>query len=106
MKYCGNIGFANTVEKSPGKWVEEITEHPYYGDILRKSSRIDDSGYINEDINYSIEISIVADQYARNNIYQMRYAVIDGIKWKINNVDPTSPPRLLLSIGGVYNDGV
>ena len=106
MKYCGHIGFADTVEKSPGTWVEDIVEHPYYGDIVRKASRVDDSGYINEDINYSIEISIVADQYARNNIYQMRYALIDGVKWKINNVDPTAYPRLQLSIGGIYNDGV
>lgn len=104
MKYCGNIGFAETIETSPGKWVEQTIEHTYYGDYIRKYRRLDDSGYINNDVTFGAELSILADQYARNNIASMRYAIIDGAKWRITNVDPTAYPRLVLSIGGLYND--
>lgn len=106
MKYYGNIGFAEVAEVSPGKWVEQITERPYYGDVVRRSIRTDNSGYVNDDINNSMDLSIISDSYAHSNIAQMRYAVIDGVKWKIYNVDPTNPPRLTLSIGGQYHDAL
>lgn len=106
MKYYGQIGFTETQEISPGVWDEVIVEHSYYGDIYRKSRRLNDSGYINGEIDYSIELSILADPYARNHIDTMRYVTMDNTKWVVQSVDPTSYPRLTLSIGGVYNDGV
>lgn len=106
MKYYGTIGFTDTQEISPDVWDEVIVEKPYYGDMYRKLRQLNDSGYINGEINYQMEISILADPYARNHIDTMRYATLDGTKWTITGVDPTSYPRLTLSIGGVYNDGI
>ena len=101
-KFCGIIGYSETVEVKPGIWKEQITEKKYYGDLLRNSRRLQTVDKLNDDINVSNEISIVADPYANQNFHLMRYVIFMGTKWKISNVE-VQYPRLLLTIGGVYN---
>lgn len=101
-KFYGKIGYANTVETKPGVYEEQIVERSYYGDLVRNSRRLQSADQVNDDINISNEISIVADPYATNNFHTMRYAVFMGTKWKISNVE-VSYPRLILTLGGVYN---
>ena len=101
-KFYGKIGYANTVETKPGVYEEQIVERSYYGDLIRNTRRLQSSDKVNDDINISNEISIVADPYATNNFHTMRYAVFMGTKWKISNVE-VSYPRLILTLGGVYN---
>lgn len=101
-KFYGKIGFVNTVETAPGCWEEKIIERPYFGDVTRNTSRYQSSGGVNDDINISNTISIIADPYANENFQHMRYVVFMGTEWKITNVD-VQYPRLVLSIGGVYN---
>lgn len=101
-KFYGVIGYVKTVEVKPGIWDTQTIEHNYYGDIVRMVSRSQPSGEVNDDINMSNAISIVADPFANENFQYIRYAVINGAKWKITNVEPQAP-RLLLTIGGVYN---
>ena len=101
-KWFGKIGFAETKETSPGVWSEEIADHEYYGDVLRNSRRIQASDKLNDDINISNEISIVADPFANNNFHSMKYIEFMGAKWKITNVE-VKYPRLVLTIGGLYN---
>lgn len=101
-KFYGKIGYANTVETKPGVYEEQIVERSYYGDLIRNSRRLQSADQVNDDINISNEISIVADPYATNNFHTMRYAVFMGTKWKISNVE-VSYPRLILTLGGVYN---
>ena len=101
-KFYGKIGYANTVETKPGVYEEQIVERSYYGDLIRNSRRLQSADQVNDDINISNEISIVADPYATNNFHTMRYAVFMGAKWKISNVE-VSYPRLILTLGGVYN---
>lgn len=103
MKFFGAIGFAETVESKPGVWDEQITEHNYYGDVTRNFRRLESSEYLNDNINVSNEISIVADPFANQNFHTMRYIEFMGTKWKINSVE-VQLPRLILSIGGKYND--
>ena len=38
-KFYGNIGFLDTVETEPGIWEETFQEKPYYGDLVRNTSR-------------------------------------------------------------------
>lgn len=104
MKYYGAIGYTDTREVAPDDWDEVIVERNYYGDIYRKNRVLNDSGYVNGEIDYNIELSILADPELRNHIDTMRYATVDNTKYTITSVDPTSYPRLILSIGGVYND--
>ena len=101
-KFYGNVGFAETVETEPSVWEEKIVERPYFGDVLRRSRRLESSGNLNSNVNVTNEISIVADPYANQNLFAMRYVEFMGTKWEISNVD-VQYPRLVLTIGGVYN---
>ena len=102
MKFYGPIGYAETVETKPGVWEEQITERMYYGDVTRNTRRLQSSETLNDDINVANEISIVADPFARANFHRMRYVTFMGVKWKISKVE-VGYPRLILTIGGVYN---
>lgn len=101
-KWYGKIGYADNVEVEPGVWEDSIVEHSYFGDLTRNTRSLQNSGGINDNINLSNEISIVADPYASENFYKMRYVEFAGTKWKITNVE-VKYPRLILSIGGVWN---
>ena len=101
-KYYGAIGYVETVETKPGVWKEQITERMYSGDLLRNTSKFHSADKLNDDINVSNEISIVADPYANQNFHLMRYVEFMGTKWKISNVE-VQYPRLRLTIGCVYN---
>ena len=101
-KFYGNIGFAETVETEPGVWVEETTVRPYYGDLVRNTRRLENSGGVNDNVNISNDISIIADPYANHNFHSIRYIEFMGAKWKVSNIE-VQHPRLILTIGGVYN---
>lgn len=101
-KYYGVIGYAETIETSPGVWEESITERSYYGDIIKNNRSLQNSEYLNDNINVSNQISIVADPYAIANFHAIRYAEFMGAKWKVPSVD-VQTPRLLLTLGGLYN---
>lgn len=101
-KWFGKIGYAVTEETTPGVWVEQITERNYYGDIIRNTRRLQTSDKLNDDINVSNEISIVADPFARDNFHAMRYIEFMGTRWKVSSVEDQYP-RLILSLGGEYN---
>ncbi len=102
-KWFGVIGFAETVETVPGVWENKITEREYYGDVIRNTRRLQSTDQVNDDINISNEISIVADPYAMNNFHSMRYVEFMGSNWKVSNID-VQYPRLVLSLGGVWNE--
>lgn len=101
-KWFGKIGFANTIETAPGVWEEQITTHEYFGDVYRNTRRLQTTDQVNDDINISNEISILADPFANENFHSMRYAEFMGTTWKITNVE-VKYPRLVLTLGGVYH---
>lgn len=101
-KFYGAIGYAKPVEIRPGVWEEEIVERSYAGDLIRDSRRLQSAGQVIDNVNIANEISIVADPFANENFYMMRYVQYRGAKWKITNVE-VKYPRLILSVGGVYN---
>lgn len=101
-KFYGKIGYADTVETNPGVWQEQITERSYFGDLGRNTRMLQSSSKLNDNINISNEISIVADPFANQNFHLMRYVEFMGAKWKITNVE-VKYPRLILTVGGVYN---
>lgn len=103
MKFYGSIGYAITTETRPGVWIPENVERDYYGDIIRFSSRSDTPNKVNDDITLSNQISIIADPFAYQNFHCMKYITYMEAKWKITNVE-VQHPRLILSVGGIYND--
>lgn len=101
-KYCGIVGYAETVETAKGVYSEKITKRRYYGDIQRNMKRIESGEHLNDDIAVNNSISIVADAYAYQNFFAIRYVEWMGARWKVTNVE-VQHPRLILTIGGVYN---
>ena len=101
-KYCGVVGFAVTKETRPGVWTNAITERTYYGDVLSNSRRLQTIDQLNDDINVSNRISIMADAFANENFHSMRFIEYMGTVWKVSNVE-VQRPRLILTLGGVYN---
>ena len=102
-KFCGVIGYAVTKETEPGIWEEQIVEVEYFGDVIRNTRRINAPGKVNDDISISNQISIIADPFANNNFHAMKYVVFMGAKWKVSEIT-VEYPRLILSIGGLYNE--
>ena len=71
-KWCGKIGFTYSGGIEPGLWAEnEIVERQYFGDIISNRWKRENSGGVNENINISNQISIVADPYARDHVSAM-----------------------------------
>lgn len=101
-KYYGKIGFVETVETAPSVWEERTVERAYYGDVLSNTRRWQSSEHLNDNLEVSNRISIVADAYAYNTFHAMRYIEWMGALWKISSVE-VQHPRLILTIGGVYN---
>ena len=101
-KFYGKIGYAETLKTAPGVYEDKITEHEYFGDLIRNTRRLQSSDKVNDDINISNEISIVSDPFAIRNFHSMRYVEFMGAKWKITHVE-VQCPRLILTIGGLYN---
>lgn len=105
-KWSGIIGFVSNeqVETKPGIWEDSIIERSYKGDLNRRSHRwIPASDRVNDDITIDNEISVIADLFARQNTHLMKYVKFGGVAWKIENIDLSQRPRIVLSIGGVYN---
>jgi len=102
-KFYGPVGYADSVEMAPGVWEEQITERMYSGELIRNTRRLQGAETLNDNVNIANEISIVADPFAYQNFYRMRYIGYMGAKWKISNVE-VQYPRLILTIGGVYTE--
>ena len=103
-KFYGKIGYAETNETPPesGVWKESIVERESSGDVIKNSRRFQSGEHLNDNLEINNQISIVADPYAFLNFHKMRYVKWMGASWKITNVEVLRP-RLLLTIGGVYN---
>lgn len=101
-RFYGEVGYGETVETSPGVWVDTITKVNYYGDVIRNSRRLESGASVNSNISVGNSISIVADAYASEHFFAMRYVVWAGTRWTVDTVEVQSP-RLILRLGGVYN---
>ena len=101
-KFYGQVGYAETTQKAPGVYSEVVTERNYSGDILRNTKRWQSGENLNDNLVVNNVFSILADSFAIENFSTMRYIKWAGSYWKITNVE-TQRPRLLLTIGGVYN---
>ena len=104
-KFYGEIGYGESVESAPGVWKDEITERKYYGDVVRTTRKLLEGEKVNNDLSVGNSISIVADAYANEHFFAIRYIRWAGTLWKVSDVEVQSP-RLLLRLGGVYNGPV
>ena len=101
-KWYGIIGFGETTESKPGVWEETITERPYYGDLTRDTRKYSTPSTLNDNLDVSNSLSVLADAFAYNHFHTIRYVEMYGARWKVSNVE-VQRPRLILTVGGVYN---
>lgn len=102
-KFYGKVGYSEQQETRPGVWEDVIVERNYYGDVLRNTRRLEnDSQKLNSDLSVSNTISIVADAYAHEHFFAMKYLVWAGAYWIISDVE-VKHPRLELRLGGLYH---
>lgn len=103
MRYEGIIGYGISEETAPDVFEQKIVEHHYAGDVIRNNSKWVRGDGLNDDRDVGNRISIVADPFAYQHASNIRYATWLGTKWKVTNFE-VEPPRILLDIGGVYNE--
>ena len=104
-RFHGAIGYAEAAVETPsgsGIFVESIKEFEYSGDITRTTRNLNEIEQVNPGITAGHTVSIVADPYANEHFFAIRYASWSGALWTVTNVEVQSP-RLLLRLGGVYN---
>lgn len=103
MKYYGKIGYAVDKETAPDVWTQVIEERSYSGDVSRQQRNWESGEGLNDNLNISNVISIVADPYAVQHFHAIRYITWYGAKWKVRSIE-VNYPRLILTVGGVYNE--
>lgn len=101
-KFFGSVGYSETKEDAPGVWNEVTVEKPYRGEILKNSRRWESKEKVNDDLVVNNMISIVADAYAYQNFFFIKYVCWMGTKWKVTNAE-VQRPRIILTLGGIYN---
>lgn len=103
-KFFGEIGYGETAESPPdsGVWKDIIVEYLYFGDVVRNARKLQEGEQLNNDISVNNSISVVADAYANEHFFAIRYIRWAGALWTVTEVEVQSP-RLLLRLGGVYN---
>jgi hypothetical protein len=101
-RFFGRVGYGETVEVTPGVWEDSIVERSYFGDVIRNARNLREGEHLNMDLSVQNSISIVADAYANDHFFAIRYVEWAGTLWTVSSVEVQSP-RLLLRIGEVYN---
>lgn len=101
-RFCGKVGYITTEETRPGIWEEIVVERTYRGDTIRNKSMWQSTESVNDDINISSDISILADAFAYQHFSEIKYVEFMGAKWKVTSATPERP-RITLTLGGLYN---
>lgn len=105
MKFSGKIGFwLKDVQTKPGVYFPKIMEKPYTGDIIKNTRNFQSvENQQNDNLRINNRLSIISDLYMQKNWPSIKYVVWNGEKWKVNSVDISSYPRVILELGGIYN---
>lgn len=103
-RFFGEVGYGEAAETPVGSgvWVDNITELQYYGDVVRNTRKLESGDGLNNDLTVSNSISIVADEYAIKHFFKVKYVRWEGVLWTVQSVE-VREPRLILSLGSVYN---
>ena len=101
-RFHGAIGYGTSVETRPGVWEDVIIEKTYTGDVVRNSRRLEPGESLNDNLSVNNSISVVADAYASEHFFAIRYVRWAGALWTVSTVEVQSP-RLILRLGVLYN---
>lgn len=102
-RFYGPVGYVFNKETAPGVYSGVLVEERnYFGDVRKITRRYEKTEHLNDDIQVTNEISIMADAYAYSHFFAIQYIKWMGAYWKVSGV-AVERPRLILSLGGVYN---
>lgn len=103
-RFHGRVGYGESTESESGSgiWADVITEREYVGDVIQVRRGLDSSADYNTTLTVQNIISIVADAYANDRFFAIRYVEWMGALWTVTDIQ-VQRPRLLLSLGEVYN---
>ena len=73
MRYSGKIGYFEMVETQPGLFEEKLIFKKAQGDVIRNMKRNQAPSKVNDDIIVNNSISIVADPYAREHFFAIKF---------------------------------
>lgn len=101
-RFWGLVGIDKGESLVDGVFQNELEERSYYGDVLKDLISSSPGDKVNDDIRLQHRISIVADDFAIQNMGRIKYVEWAGSLWMVNSIEHQRP-RLILSVGGVYN---
>lgn len=102
-RFYGRVGYASQVQTRPGVWQETVEERTYKGDLVRTTTRWDSEKEVNNSPILGHKISIVGDSKALKDYSDIRYVLLNDVKWSVTRVDVIRP-RIELTLGDKYND--
>lgn len=95
------VGYSLSEETRPGVSLPSLTEKTYDCKVLKNRMKTSTSASVNSELTLVNEFSILADSFAYENYYNMKYVTYLGIKWSVDSVRVVAP-RLVITCGGVY----
>ncbi len=102
-RYFGEVGFGTTAQTAPGVWEDTITAREYYGDVVKTARTLQQQeNSVNDSIVVNNTIRIVADNFAEEHIFAIKYVAWSGALWKVRTAE-VQRPRIILTLGEAYN---
>lgn len=103
-RFSGMIGYVQSMPDPtyPSVFVDTVVERKRFGDIIREHSKWQPNQSLNDDIEVTNRVSIVADKFSMDNLGYMKYVTLYGQRWCIKSVT-IEHPRIIIQVGGLYN---
>lgn len=102
-KMRATVGYGIPTQTSPGIWEDRVATMQVVADVTRLNSRwSSNSNSSNDDLSLNVQCSFIADAFAYQHFAYIKYIEYIGTKWKVTGVE-VQHPRLILTVGGVYN---
>jgi len=104
MKFYDAIGYGVSAERPEGSGVYDdvIEERKLFGEVIRNTRALREGDKVNNDLSIGNRFSVIADPYANENFENIRYVMWKNRRFLVTDIE-FSPPRLILTPGGVYN---
>lgn len=104
-RFYGKVGFLKDEAESesrPSRFVPEMEERYYTGNLLKNSISAQAAEKPLDDFTLNNDISIVADPYALNHFSSMKYVEFMNTLWEVK-MAKVEYPRIRISTGGMYH---
>lgn len=103
-RFKGKVGFVIKDQYVDDVRKTIVVEREFTGEILNETLSYVQDDKVYDDKRFSERISIVAAElYDIEKYTDIRYVVKSGTRWSVVSTQAASRPRLILSLGGVYN---